>query len=141
MILSTAVCAACGFLAAFSFRDLETSLPVWFALAPVFYIVANSTSRWKAVLFAYAFALTWALRSFTFMWNCAFEGSIAISIYVATIAVAALLCMRPLARLGGSAAIFGSSPSSSMMHPPVTVTQRDRTPVTLTRPTFCENDV
>ena len=25
--------------------------------------------------------------------------------------------------------------------PPVTVTQRERTPVTLTRPTFCENDV
>ena len=40
-----------------------------------------------------------------------------------------------------SAAIFGSSPSTSMMAPPATVTQRERTPVTPTRPTFCENDV
>jgi len=40
-----------------------------------------------------------------------------------------------------SAASFGNRPSSSMMPPPVTVTQRERTPVTLTKPTFCENDV
>ena len=40
-----------------------------------------------------------------------------------------------------SAAIFGSNPSSSMMTPPVTVTQRVRTPVTDTSPTFCEKDV
>jgi hypothetical protein len=40
-----------------------------------------------------------------------------------------------------SAAIFGSSPSSSMMQPPATVTQHERTPVTLTGPTFCENEV
>jgi len=37
--------------------------------------------------------------------------------------------------------IFGSRPRMSMMMPPVTVTQRERTPVTPTRPTFCENDV
>ena len=39
------------------------------------------------------------------------------------------------------AAIFGIRPSSSMITPPVAVTQRERTPVTPTRPTFCENEV
>ncbi len=39
------------------------------------------------------------------------------------------------------AAIFGSKPRSSMMTPPVAVTQRERTPVTPTRPTFWENEV
>ena len=34
-----------------------------------------------------------------------------------------------------------NSPSSSMMQPPATVTHRERTPVTLTSPTFCENEV
>jgi hypothetical protein len=37
--------------------------------------------------------------------------------------------------------IFGSKPSATIMRPPVAVTQRDRTPVTPTRPTFCEKDV
>ena len=37
-----------------------------------------------------------------------------------------------------SAAIFGSSPSTIMIAPPATQTQRLLTPVTLTRPTFCE---
>ncbi len=40
-----------------------------------------------------------------------------------------------------SAAILGKSPSRSMMTPPATVTQRERTPVTPTRPTFCEKEV
>ena len=39
------------------------------------------------------------------------------------------------------AAIFGRKPSASMMQPPAAVTQRERMPVTPTRPTFCENDV
>ena len=40
-----------------------------------------------------------------------------------------------------SAAIFGSNPSTSMIAPPATVTKRERTPVTPTSPTFCENEV
>ena len=40
-----------------------------------------------------------------------------------------------------SAAILGSRPSTSMMTPPATQTQRERTPVTPTSPTFCENEV
>ena len=40
-----------------------------------------------------------------------------------------------------SADSFGSNPSTTMMAPPVAVTQRDLMPVTPTRPTFCENDV
>ena len=36
---------------------------------------------------------------------------------------------------------FGSKPSASMIKPPVAVTHLDRTPLTPTRPTFCENDV
>ena len=37
-----------------------------------------------------------------------------------------------------NAPIFGTSPSTIMMIPPATQTQRLRTPVTPTRPTFCE---
>ena len=37
-----------------------------------------------------------------------------------------------------SAAIFGNSPSRIRMMPPVTQTKRLLTPVTATRPTFCE---
>ena len=40
-----------------------------------------------------------------------------------------------------SADIFGSRPRSSMITPPQAVTQRERTPVTPTSPTFCENEV
>jgi hypothetical protein len=40
-----------------------------------------------------------------------------------------------------SCASFGVRPSSSRMTPPATATQRERTPVTPTRPTFCENEV
>ena len=37
-----------------------------------------------------------------------------------------------------SAAILGSRPSTTMMTPPATQTQRLFTPVTPTKPTFCE---
>ena len=37
--------------------------------------------------------------------------------------------------------IFGNKPRISMITPPHAVTQRERTPVTPTSPTFCENDV
>ena len=37
-----------------------------------------------------------------------------------------------------NAASFGSKPSSTRMMPPATQTKRERTPVTATRPTFCE---
>ena len=38
-------------------------------------------------------------------------------------------------------AILGNRPSISMITPPAAVTQRERTPVMPTRPTFCENEV
>ncbi|MNT76494.1 hypothetical protein D3C72_2155050 [compost metagenome] len=38
-------------------------------------------------------------------------------------------------------AIFGITPMTSRMMPAATQTQRLRTPVTPTRPTFCENEV
>lgn len=104
-----AVCIACGVVVSLPFRDLDSSLPLWLALAPVFWIVARAKSRWGAALYAFAFALTWTGRSFTFMWNCALEGGIAASLYCAVMYVPALLCVRRIARLGGSAAIFGSA--------------------------------
>ena len=38
-------------------------------------------------------------------------------------------------------AIFGNRPSAMRITPPMAATKRDRTPVTVTSPTFCENDV
>ncbi len=38
-------------------------------------------------------------------------------------------------------AIFGNSPSAIRITPPVAATKRERTPVTVTSPTFCENEV
>ena len=107
--LSLATCIACGFVAALPFRDLDSSLPLWFVLAPVFWILARAKTRWGAALYGFVFALTWTSYSFTFMWNSALPGAIAASIYCALTYVPALLCVRRLARLGGSAAVFGSA--------------------------------
>src|SRR5437762_9422549 len=55
-LIRAAVCALCGVLAALPFRDLNSSLPVWFALAPVFWIVAHTPGRRAAALCALLFA-------------------------------------------------------------------------------------
>ena len=50
----------------------------------------------------------------------------------------------PSTKLGTEATrcpIFGKIPNTSRITPPIAVTQRLLTPVTPTRPTFCENDV
>lgn len=107
IFLSLTICAISGLFAALPFRDMESSFPVWFALAPVFWLVSAAKSKKSAALHAFVFAIVWTLRSFTFMWGCAFEGAIAMSIYTACIYTLALLCIRRVAREGGGAAIFG----------------------------------
>jgi apolipoprotein N-acyltransferase len=107
IFLSLAMCALCGLSAATPFRYMETSLPVWFALAPVFWLVTHAKNKKLAALHAFVFSIFWAARSFTFMWACAFEGSIPLSLYTAGVYTLALLCVRRLARIGGGAAVFG----------------------------------
>lgn len=107
IFLSLFVCAMCGLTAALPFRYMESSLPVWFALAPVFWLVTHAKNKKLAALHGFVFALFWAARSFTFMWACAFEGSIPLSLYTACVYTLALLCVRRLGRVGGGAAVFG----------------------------------
>ena len=107
IFLSLVICALCGLSAAMPFRYLESSLPIWFALAPVFWLVAHSKTKKMAALHAFVFSLAWTASAFSFMWPCAFEGSIALSLYTACVYTAALLCVRKLAQRRGGAAVFG----------------------------------
>ncbi|MEI6235729.1 MAG: apolipoprotein N-acyltransferase [Planctomycetota bacterium] len=107
--LSLAICALCGLTAAEPFRFLDSSLPVWFAFAPVFWLVAHAKTQKSAALHGFVFALVWAGRSFTFMWACAFEGWFPLSIYTALVYTLAFLGIRRLAQIGGGAAVFGSA--------------------------------
>ena len=107
IFLSLTICAISGLFAAMPFRDMESSFPVWFALAPVFWLVSAAKSKKSAALHAFVFAMVWTSRSFTFMWGCAFEGAIALSIYTSCIYTLSLLCIRRLAQEGGGAAVFG----------------------------------
>jgi|SRR5579862_118430 len=107
MLGPLALCGVCGLLAALPFRDVDSSLSAWVVFAPVFWVVARAKSKKAAAFYAYVFALVWTSRSFTFMWANAFEGAIAAALYTAFVYMLALLCVRRLARAGGTAAVFG----------------------------------
>ena len=102
-------CAACGALAALPFRTLDSSLPLWLALAPAFWCAARAATRRRAALCGFAFALSWTLSAFSFMWSCAFEGALAVSLYTALIYTAAIAGIAALSRRGGAAAVFGAA--------------------------------
>ena len=88
------LCAALGVLAAWPYRNLDSSLPMWFVLAPIFRLVVFAPNRWRAALYGFSFAIVWTILSFSFLWRNAFEGSIALSIYTALTYTGALLIVR-----------------------------------------------
>src|SRR4051794_16063182 len=98
-ILRLAACAICGGVLSLAFRSWDSSLPAWFALAPVFVLVAESETRRRAFMLASAFALAWTFPSFNFLWHLTMPGTVALTIYTSLIYVLGLMGVRKLLNL------------------------------------------
>jgi apolipoprotein N-acyltransferase len=109
LVVELGVCVLCGMVLAWPFRSYDGSLPVFFALAPVLYVVTRQTRKWMAALCAAVFALTWTMLSFVFLWHLTAGGTVALSVYSSLFYVAGLLLIRPVARSGGTLAIIGTA--------------------------------
>ena len=108
-LLQLLACALSGVVAALPFRGPDSSLPLWAALSPVMWCAARATTRWRAALCGFAFSIVWTLSAFSFMWDCALEGALAVSVYTALIYTAAFTGIAALARRGGAAAVIGAA--------------------------------
>jgi len=100
--------AASGLALALPFTDVLL-LPAWFALAPVFYLVAEAPTRRRALGLAAAFVFPWVFVSLWFLSKTTCSGMVAASLYTSAWYVAALLGVRFLARRGTWSAVFGSA--------------------------------
>jgi len=98
--VSLVAAAVCGGLLALPFTVHDSSLLAWFALAPVFWLVAKAPSGWAAARIAAVFSLVWCGVSFSFLWRLVAPGMIALTIYSALFYIAALLCIRRVAVWG-----------------------------------------
>ncbi len=108
LALSLVVSVLCGAVIAIPFRDYEGSGPIWFILAPMLALVAAQQSIKRAVLFSAAFAMTWTLLCFSFLWNDTAPGVFALSIYTSLYYIAGLLVVRRVARDGPVIAVIGT---------------------------------
>lgn len=99
----------CGLLLSWPFRSYDGSAPAWFALAPVFWIVARAENKRRAVAYAACFALAWTLSSLTFIWHLTAPGTILLAMYMSMYFVIALLLIRRLAKLGVVNVVFGAA--------------------------------
>lgn len=97
---SLGLAAVCGGLLALPFTIHDSSLLAWFALAPVFWLVAKAPNGRIAAGIAAVFSLTWCGISFSFLWTLVAPGMIALTIYSALFYIAALLCVRRVAGWG-----------------------------------------
>ena len=101
------VSVLCGLVVALPFSVYEGSAPIWFCLAPMFWLAARVQSRRQACLSAAVFAFVWTLVDFSFLWHLTVPGTVALSVYTSAFYVAALLGVRYLARRNPVSAVFG----------------------------------
>jgi len=97
---SLALAAVCGGVLALPFTVHDSSLVAWFALAPVFWLVAKAPTGWAAARLAAVFSLVWCGISFSFLWHLVAPGMIALTIYSSLFYIAALLCVRRVSKWG-----------------------------------------
>jgi apolipoprotein N-acyltransferase len=100
--------AASGLLLALPFTDVLL-FPAWFALAPVFHLVAEAPTRRRALGLAAAFVAPWVFVSLFFLSRTTWCGMTAASLYTGAWYVCALLGVRVLARRGTWSAVFGTA--------------------------------
>ena len=100
------IAAISGALLSLPFTDVS-SVPAWFALAPVFYLVAVAETKRRAAGLAAVFALVWTILSFRFIGSQTWCGVLALSLCTSLYYLAALLAVRALARRGTCSGIFG----------------------------------
>ena len=100
--------AASAGLLAMAFTDIWDGA-VWFALAPMLYLMAEAPTRKQAVLLAFVFSWVWSLPCLWFLAKTTQGGAIAGGLYTGLWYVIALLVIRFLARRGILLAVFGTA--------------------------------
>jgi len=103
------IAALSGLVLALPYRYYDGSLPVWVALAPILWLVANAGTTRRALACATVFSLCWTATTFSFLWHLASAGTVALCIYTSLFYIGALWAIRRLARRGVICAVFGTA--------------------------------
>lgn len=103
------ISALCGLALSLPYRNYDGSLPVWIALAPVLWLVAKAETARRALAIAAAFAVCWTCAAFSFLWQLAPAGMVALIVYTSLFYIGALMGARWLTQRGVCSAVFGTA--------------------------------
>jgi apolipoprotein N-acyltransferase len=106
---SLLLAALSGGVLALPFTIHDSSLVAWFALAPIFWLVAQSPTKKRAILLSAVFSLVWCGLSFLFLWKLVAAGMIALTIYTSLFYIAGLLAIRRVSRWGPVNAVVATA--------------------------------